>query len=120
QRVLIACLAASIDSRLSPEIKVFDAKQKDLAYHRPLPQQDGVLDLTLPEDGDYYIRLCHFTYTAGSPEFFYRMSITSGPWIDAVHPPMIEPGKKAQVTIYGRNLPNGKPDPSAVIDGRTL
>ena len=42
------------------------------------------------------------------------------PWIDAVFPPMIEPGKAAQVTLYGRNLPGGKPDPAAVIDGTVL
>src|ERR1051325_4963906 len=33
---------------------------------------------------------------------------------------MIEAGKSAQVTIYGRNLPGGQPDPSAVVDGRPL
>jgi len=37
-----------------------------------------------------------------------------------VYPPVVEPGKKTTVTVYGRNLPGGKPDPSAVLDGRTL
>src|SRR5262249_62087843 len=35
-------------------------------------------------------------------------------------PPMAEPGKPAQVTLYGRNLPGGTPEPGASIDGRPL
>ena len=38
----------------------------------------------------------------------------------SVYPPMIEPGKPAQVTLYGRNLPGGSPDPAATIGGRPL
>jgi len=37
-----------------------------------------------------------------------------------VYPPVVEPGKKTTVTVYGRNLPGGKPDPSALLDGHTL
>jgi hypothetical protein len=33
---------------------------------------------------------------------------------------MVEPGKPAQVTVYGRNLPGGQPDPTAVLDGVVL
>jgi hypothetical protein len=32
----------------------------------------------------------------------------------------VEPGKTAQVTVYGRNLPGGQLDRSAVVDGRVL
>src|SRR5207249_12163400 len=51
---------------------------------------------------------------------FYRLTIATGPWIDAVFPPMIEPGKAAQVTLFGRNLPGGKVDPAAVVNGQPL
>jgi hypothetical protein len=33
---------------------------------------------------------------------------------------MVEPGKPATVTVYGRNLPGGQLDPTAVEDGRVL
>src|SRR5207245_3365340 len=56
----------------------------------------------------------------GNPEHFYRLSITTAPWIDAVYPPMVEPGKPAKLTIYGRNLPDGKLDPTAKCDGVVL
>jgi hypothetical protein len=120
QRVVVSCLASSIDSRLNADLRLFDADDKQLASSREYNGSDALLDATLPSDGDYYVRLCHFTYSQGNPEYFYRLSITTAPWIDAVHPPMIEPGKSAQVTVYGRNLPGGKLDKSAKVDGRPL
>jgi hypothetical protein len=120
QRVLITCLTASIDSKLDPELKVIGPTGRDIGYFRPQPLQDGFVDVTLPDDGDYLVRLSKFTYTAGGPDYFYRLSVASAPYIDAVFPPMIEPGKTAQVTLYGRNLPGGKPDPASMINGQML
>ncbi|HEV3255380.1 MAG TPA: PPC domain-containing protein [Gemmataceae bacterium] len=120
QRVIVSCLASSVDSRLEPELRLFGRRQKMLACNRHYQGTDALVDCTLPADGDYYVRLCGFTYAEGSPEHFYRLSITTAPWIDAVHPCVVEPGKATQVTVYGRNLPDGKPDPSAVVDGRVL
>ncbi len=120
QRVLITCLTASIDSKLDPELSVISPTGRQIAYFRPQPQQDGFIDVTLPDDGDYLIRLNKFTYTAGGPDYFYRLSIASAPYIDAVFPPMIEPGKTAQITLYGRNLPGGKADPASMVNGQML
>lgn len=120
QRLVITCLCTSIDSRLLPEMRLLDATGRQLAYHRPLPGNDGVLDVTLPADGDYMIRLNQFTYTQANNDYFYRLNISNTPYIEAVFPPMVEPGKSAQLTLYGRNLPGGKVDASAVIDGQPL
>src|SRR5262249_2135870 len=60
------------------------------------------------------------THTAGNPDYYYRLTITTGPWIDAMMPPMLEPGKATPVTLWGRNLPGGQIDPGAVVDGRAL
>jgi hypothetical protein len=87
---------------------------------RPSLGQDGVVDVTLPADGDYVVRLAQFTYTAGGPDYFYRLSISASPWIESVFPPMIEPGKAAQVTLHGFNLPGGKLDPTQTLNGRPL
>jgi hypothetical protein len=108
QRLLITCLTASIDSRLNPELSLRDAAGREIAVARPVIGQDAVLDVTLPADGDYTLRLAQFTYTAGGPDYFYRLTIASAPWVETVFPPMIEPGKAAQVTLYGHNLPGGK------------
>jgi hypothetical protein len=120
QRVVVSCLASSIDSRLHAALELYDARGQRLAFNRRYNDRDALLDATLVEDGDYYVRLYEFTHTQGNAEHFYRLSVSTAPWIDAVHPPAIEPGKTAQVTVYGRNLPGGVLDPSAVADGRML
>jgi hypothetical protein len=120
QRVVASCRTSSIDSRLPAGLQLFASGGALLGFNRQYDGNDALLDVTLPSDGDYYLRLFTFTYTQGGPEFFYRLSITTAPWIDAVFPPMIEPGKPAEVTVYGRNLPGGQPDPNAAMDGQVL
>src|SRR5262249_19638501 len=103
QRVLIHCQCGTIDSKLTPEIKILDKDNREIAAHRAAPLADGLVDLTLDEDGDYKIRLVQFAHQIGGPELFYRLSITTAPWIDAVFPAIVEPGKTSEVTLYGRN-----------------
>ena len=106
QRLILACMAASIDSKAHPVVELYDASSHRLASHHG---PDAVADAVIPADGDYFIRVAEFTYTTGGPQHFYRLTITTNPWIDAIFPPMIEPGKAAKVTLYGRNLPGGVP-----------
>jgi hypothetical protein len=120
QRVVVSCLATTIDSRLRAGIEIYDTAGKQLASGRDYNGGDALTDVTLSADGDYYVRLFEFTHTQGSPEHFYRLTITTGPWIDAVHPCVVQPGKPTQVSVYGRNLPNGALDPNAVVDDRVL
>ncbi len=120
QRVVFSCLASSIDSRLQAGLEVYDNKGRQLASGRHYNNNDALTDCILPNDGDYYVRLYHFTHTQGSPEHYYRLSISTAPWIDAVFPCAVEPGTTTNVTVYGRNLPGGKLDASAVADSRAL
>lgn len=129
QRILVSCLASSIDSRAQPEIEIYNKKDQPLTSNRNYSDYDAVTDVTIPEDGDYYVRLFQFTHTlrpampntmpTGSSDHYYRLNITTAPWIDAVFPNTIEPGKTTAVTIYGRNLPEGKLDPAASMETAT-
>ncbi len=120
QRVVVSCLASSIDSRMSAGLELYDAQGKRLASNRRYIGTDALTDFVVPGDGDYYVRLFEFTHTQGTPEHFYRLTVSTAPWIDAVFPPTVVPGKATQVTIHGRNLPGGQPDPEAIVDGRPL
>src|SRR5262249_39348252 len=81
-------------------------------------------------DGDYHIRLFQFTHTFRPPfpggmppatsDYFYRLTVSAAPWIDAVYPSAVEPGKTSTVTVYGRNLPGGKLDKTAVVGDSVL
>jgi hypothetical protein len=120
QRVVISCLSSSIDSKLDPAVELYGPTGTLLALGHDYFKYDALCDAVLPADGDYDVRVCSFGYTLGGLDYFYRLRISTAPWIDAVFPPVVEPGKKATVTVYGRNLPDGKPDPAAVVDGRVL
>jgi hypothetical protein len=122
QRVVVSCLSSSIDSRLHAALELYGptGTGRKLASNRNYRGTDALLDARLPADGDYYVRVYQFTYTLGGPEYFYRLSITTAPWIDAIDPPMVEPGKPATLTVYGRNLPGAQPDRTARVGGRVL
>jgi hypothetical protein len=119
QRVVMSALTSSIDSRMTVGLQLFSGERR-LAENRNYAGNDALLDYTLPDEGDYLLRVFEFTHVLGNSEYFYRLSITTAPWIDAVYPPCVEPGKQAKLTVYGRNLPGGKPDPTAVVNGRVL
>jgi hypothetical protein len=119
QKVVISVLSSGVDSKARPMIEVYDAAGRKLAQNRNYRDNDAVADLTLPADGDYYVRLFEFTYTSGSADHTYRLTISSAPWVDFVYPPAVEFGKPAQVTVYGRNLPGGQPS-GFQLDGRPL
>jgi hypothetical protein len=120
QRVLVSCLASSIDSRLFPALQLFDSAGRQLAMNRHYSDRDALLDYTLPAAGDYYVRLTQLGHIEGSPEHFYRLTLSTAPWIDAIVPPMVEPGKTTPLVIYGRNLPGGQLDPPATVGGSVL
>lgn len=130
QRVVVSCLASGIDSRLQPQIEVYDKLDRQFASNRTYSGYDAVDDFTAPRDGEYTVRVYQFTHTfggaipgnmpGGSSDHYYRLTITTAPWIDAVVPSVVEPGKTTNVTVYGRNLPGGKPDQSAVLDDSVL
>jgi hypothetical protein len=120
QRVVVSCLTSSIDSRMHAALELYDAAGRHLASNHHYQGGDALLECKVPEDGDYFVRVFELTYTRGGPEYFYRLTLSTAPWIDAVFPPMAAPGKPAAMTVYGRNLPGGIPDPHAVIDGAVL
>jgi hypothetical protein len=108
QRILIDCWSERIDSRLDATLAVYDAAGREIESSRDVHGRDPVIDLIVPADGEYVIRLWDFIY-GGSTDHFYRLSISEAPYIDFVLPAAGLPGTKAQFEIYGRNLPGGQP-----------
>jgi len=120
QRVIASCRATSIDSRARPLVEIYDTVGKRIALNRGYADGDALADATLPADGDYYLRLSEFAYQQGGPDYFYRLTVGVGPWVDAVFPPLVNPGKTTPITVFGRNLPGGKLAPGQAIDGKPL
>lgn len=107
QRILVDCWAYRIDSPLDATLMLSDSKGKEIAYNGDYYGKDPFLDVTIPEDGDYVVKVWDFVYGGGADNV-YRLHIGALPHIDAVMPAAVPPGVKTTVTIYGRNLPDGK------------
>lgn len=120
QRIVVSCPSSSIESKLHPVVEIYDPAGKKLASNRDYLGTDALADATLAVDGDHLVRVFQFTHLAGGPDYYYRLTISNAPWIDAINPPIIEPGKASTLTVYGRNLPNGQLDPNAVLFGSVL
>jgi hypothetical protein len=109
---------------------VYDNKDRQLASNRGYFGTDALTDFTAPQSGEYRIRVFLFTHTfrpaiagnmpQGASDYFYRLSVSAAPWIDAIVPNVVEPGKPTTVTVYGRNLPGSKPDPKAIVEDCVL
>src|SRR5262249_59256432 len=100
-------------------LEVYDTTGRLLAFNHNYRSNDALTDLTLPDDGDYHVRVFEFTHTQGTPEHFYRLSITTAPWIDAIHPAVLQPGKTTPLTLYARRRPGGPPDARTAGHGRS-
>lgn len=107
QRIFAHCAAGSIESRAKPLVELFSAEGRRLAQNRNDRGSDALLDATIPGDGVYHLRLCEFAYQFGGPENFYRLTLTSGVWVDAVFPPVVEPWKPSTVSYVGRAFQKG-------------
>lgn len=122
QRIIADCMAERIDSRMDGALVIYSAGGNELARNRDSVGADPVIDFTAPDDGDYVIGLYDFVYGGGA-EHFYRLKIHSGPQIDFIFPPSIQPGASGQFTVFGRNLPQGKPStqfPDSNVEEQTV
>lgn len=107
QRVVLDCLALRLDSTLRAAMELSDAEGKVVARSRPYHlRTDPMLDVEIPADGDYVVKVHDTTFRGGLP---YRLVVTTRPQVEAVFPLAAEVGKRATLSVLGRNLPRGKP-----------
>ncbi len=106
QRVLAACHAAAIDSRMRPVLELFDARGRRLAAGRVTINADALLDAVLPATGEYFLKVYDGVY-GGGEAYFYRLQLHNQPHIDFVLPPAGLPGSTGIYSLFGRNLPGG-------------
>ncbi len=75
---------------------------------------DPRLAFTAPRDGDYVVRVFGFASDPnssiryhGSAECVYRLTLTTGPFVDHIVPQIVAAGKSGQVELCGWNIPAG-------------
>ena len=115
QRFFIECLSDSLDSRMDATLFVSDTAGRELERART----GGLIDFTAPAAGEYRLRVADFLYRGGD-DYFYRLTLSTGPRLDYVLPSAGLAGVKTNFTLYGRNLPGGQPVKGLAIDGKPL
>ncbi len=119
QRLILHCTARLIDSRAEPQLALYDAAGTEIRRLHDAVHVDPTLDFTVPTDGEYVVRAHDFVY-GGGPDFGYRLSISTAPWIDYVDPPFVSTGVTGKHTLYGRNLPGSSTASVVTPDGSPL
>ena len=115
QRLLVECEASILDSQMDPVLVLLDAEGRELDRSR----RSGLLDFPVGTTGDYGLKIYDFLYRGGA-DYFYRLTLHDGPYMDFILPPSGEPGGPASFTVYGRNLPGGESAPESSVAGRSL
>ncbi|MEO6810867.1 MAG: PPC domain-containing protein [Isosphaeraceae bacterium] len=118
QRVLLDLEGARIDSRIDAVLHVDGPSGIEIAEGHDFYGSDPFLDLTLPSDGRYVVKV-HDVIYAGSVDYGYRLTLHDGPHLDSIDPVVVAPGADRRATLIGRNL-GGVLDPTLTVDGRPL
>jgi hypothetical protein len=118
QRLLADCQALRIDSRAQPVLQLLDANGREVRRVLGTKYRDPLLDVSVEADGILTILVYDLLYRGG-PEYGYRLSVGTNPWIDYAEPCVLKPGADNPVIVYGRNLPGGAPAGFS-LDGRPV
>ncbi|MFO1019299.1 MAG: PPC domain-containing protein [Planctomycetales bacterium] len=118
ERVVVVCSAQGIDSKLDPTLELYSPEGRLLQYNRNRIGTDPILDFVAAADGEYAVKVYDFLYQ-GSADYFYRLEVRTGPYIDFILPPAGLAGSTGEYMLYGRNLPGGAASPFKV-DGQQL
>jgi hypothetical protein len=96
QPVTIAVMCEQIGSPLEARVEVRSAAGDLLAESTGRLNRDPMLRFVPPASGQYAVRITDVK-SGGLQHYVYRMTITAGPWIDAVFP---LGGKRGAVTTF--------------------
>lgn len=103
ERVFVEVEAQRADSRLDATLQILDASGTEIAESQDVYGADPFLDLTLPADGRYVLKVHDITY-GGSNEHAYRLTAHGGPHLDALVPSLFAGGETARVELIGRGI----------------
>jgi len=113
QRIRIEPWARRIESRLTPSLAVLDPEGRVVAKATRRQGEDPWLEFVAVKPGRHVVRI-HDTFMGGGDEMPYRLSLSTGPVVEAVFPPAAPLSGTVRLTAIGRGLPDAAP---ATIEG---
>lgn len=107
QAIVLEVAAASVGSKLNAILTLFDSQGRVLAGNNDFDSQaDPLVAYSLPADGDYVVQIADLAL-AGSAENYYRLTVSTLPFVTAVFPAHVPSGRAVQVELAGLNVPPG-------------
>ena len=103
QLVVIECWAERIDSQLRGVLEAYDSQGRRLAVSRGHTGLDPRVDLRIPADGWYEVRLFDLSYLGGGAHF-YRLDFDALARPEFALPCVVRRGQTTRVKLFGRNL----------------
>ncbi|MCZ2341521.1 MAG: hypothetical protein LC104_06955 [Bacteroidales bacterium] len=106
QRLIVDCATRGIDSKLKATVIIADAAGRDILVER----RGGVLDFTVPNDGNYVIKVHEATYKGGNA-YYYRLGL----WEQAAKTPIVRQPSVSPVNSFSWP-PAGLPAQAALTE----
>jgi hypothetical protein len=103
QRIVMEAIAQRIGSAMDTSLAVFDAKGKELARNEDAIGNDSVLELKVPEDGEYTAQIRDYRMQGGN-NFRYRLQMAMAPYVMRTFPFGGRRGETTEVELSGYNL----------------
>ncbi len=91
-------------------VRIRDPAGRELLVQMDHRTRDPLLGFTAPEDGHFLVELQEVmnNYSSVNADYVYRVTLTTGPWLDTVFPPGARRGTTARLAFSGWNLPGGR------------
>ena len=103
--------AARIGSGLDSRLEVLDPSGRTIAENSDTFGLDSFVRFKAPSDGKYTVRI-HDIRFEGLQHFAYRLTISSGPWLDRVYPLGGKRGTTVSLQLFGANLSSDRQEVS--------
>ncbi|MBI3839920.1 MAG: PPC domain-containing protein [Planctomycetia bacterium] len=113
-QTLVASLEAheTLGSPFDGVLQIVAPRGNVVAFNHDQHGLDPQIALVAPADGTYFVRLFGFPSTpnstialAGSSQYVYRLTLTTGGFIDYPWPLAVTRGRETRVELFGWNIP---------------
>lgn len=87
-------------------LELLDSLGRTLAASEDVLGFDPLIEYTLPQDGDYFVRVTMLNF-GGYPDAVYRLTLGDVPYAIGAFPSGLQRGTEADVELFGPNIPPG-------------
>ena len=119
QRVTIEALTDVVGSRMAATLELLDLDGRELRKVRGTNGFRSVIEFTAPSDGVYVVSTYDFLFR-GSADYFYRLAIHGGPFIEWLEPAAVAASGATQVQVVGHHLGDEAKPLGVELNGQSL